>query len=78
MSDIPRVYADGQEPALGNQTGGKPYPDGTERAYNGNADRAVAQASGKELTKLPHHYPGKDPDARFRRPHRHPVRPGPR
>jgi hypothetical protein len=36
MSDIARVYPNGQEPAKGGQTGGLPYPNGSEKAHGGN------------------------------------------
>lgn len=39
MSDIARVYASGQEPAKGGQTGGLPYPAGQEKAHTGNSDK---------------------------------------
>lgn len=38
MSDIARVYANGQEPAKGGQTGGLPYANGSEKAHAGNAN----------------------------------------
>jgi hypothetical protein len=38
MSDIAKVYPNGQEKALGNQSGGQPYPNGQEKAHPGNAN----------------------------------------
>ena len=40
MSDIARVYPNGQEPAKGGQTGGLPYGNGKELAHPGNANLA--------------------------------------
>lgn len=39
MSDIARVYPNGQEPAKGGQTGGLPYPNGQEKASTVNGDK---------------------------------------
>lgn len=38
MSDLARVYAPGQEKALGNQTGGQPEVAGKEKATTKNGD----------------------------------------
>lgn len=38
MSDIARVYASGQEKALGGQTGGTVAQNGKELAHQGNAN----------------------------------------
>jgi hypothetical protein len=51
VSDIARVYANGSEPAKGGQTGGKPYPNGSEIATNANAGLAIIEVSGKEKAK---------------------------
>jgi hypothetical protein len=37
VSDIARVYPNGQEPAKGGQTGGQPEQNGKEKAHVGNA-----------------------------------------
>lgn len=39
MSDIARVYPNGQEPAKGGQTGGTPEVNGQEKATIKNADK---------------------------------------
>lgn len=38
MSDLARVYPNGQERALGNQTGGTPEANGAEKATHKNAN----------------------------------------
>lgn len=38
MSDIARVYPNGQEPAKGGQTGGLPEQNGKEKAHTGNSN----------------------------------------
>ena len=40
MSDIARVYPNGQELAKGGQTGGRQYPNGQELAHAGNSNLA--------------------------------------
>jgi hypothetical protein len=39
-SDMARQYPPGQELAKGGQTGGLPYPNGQEKAHNGNGNLA--------------------------------------
>ena len=48
MSDIARVYPNGQEPAKGGQDLAKPYPPGKELGHNGNGDKAHG---GTDLSK---------------------------
>ncbi len=40
MSDIAKVYANGQEPAKGGQDLARHYPPGKELAHSGNANLA--------------------------------------
>ncbi len=51
MSDLARVYPNGKEPAIGNQTGGLPEVAGQEKATVKNGNLAHSQAPGQELTK---------------------------
>lgn len=51
MSDIAKVYVNGKEPAIGNQTGGLPEVNGKEHATLANAGLCVTEVSGKERAK---------------------------
>ena len=51
MSDISKVYTNGQEPAKGNQNLGLVAVNGKELASVANSGLAHQQANGQELTK---------------------------
>ena len=51
MSDLARVYPNGQELAVGGQTGGTVAVNGKEMATPGNSGLAHSQGNGKEITK---------------------------
>lgn len=51
MSDLAKVYVNGQEPAKGNQNLSVVAVNGQELASIANAGLSHQQANGKELTK---------------------------